>query len=168
LRRRDDREFESRNTELGQTLDAVDRSVRANRIEQPGHDVDLNVFPSQSADELQRLLVAHPRKRHDHAVDRLVADDLRDLSGVADELARNVDVTGDSARLLTTTAIPAASKTTAIPSAFKNHCYIPQTRAITRATADDPCADRRHLKLFRASAAAAVATLFPQIDPAEV
>ena len=74
-----------------EALDRVDADLRADHLEEPRHDVDLDVVVAERADELQRLASGLVRERDDDAIDRVhVRTSSRSASGAprSGEVAR--------------------------------------------------------------------------------
>ena len=60
--------------------------ARAEGLEQPWHDVDLNIVFTESADELERLLMTVAGKRDDDPIDLVAIDNGLDLVGLPNHL----------------------------------------------------------------------------------
>ena len=72
-----------RKTDERQALNPVYRRVRAESLEEPGHDVHLHVALSQGEDEPQHLFGQVLRERDDHPVDGVTLHDVDDLVRLA-------------------------------------------------------------------------------------
>ena len=57
----------------------MDADVRADRFEQPRHEIDLHVMLSNGSHQVQHLLVPVAREGDDHAIHIFTTDDLADV-----------------------------------------------------------------------------------------
>ena len=73
------RDTARRETHERQTFKRVDADVRADCLEQPGHEVDVHVMLSNATHQVQHLLVPVTREGHDHAIHTFTTDDLADV-----------------------------------------------------------------------------------------